>query len=59
LWDRFEDLNNGEFLVHRSLLGAKMNKKPGISKDAADKLVKRICRKTRQTYSAEEKSRTA
>ena len=34
-----------------------MNKKPGTSKDAADKLVKNIHRKTRQTYSAEEKIR--
>jgi len=34
-----------------------MNKKPGTSKDAADKLDKNIRRKTRQTYSAEEKIR--
>jgi len=34
-----------------------MNKKPGTSKGAADKLVKNIRRKTRQTYSAEEKIR--
>ena len=34
-----------------------MNKKSGTSKDAADKLVKNIRRKTRQTYSAEEKIR--
>ena len=34
-----------------------MNKKPGTSKDAADKLVKNIRRKARQTYSAEEKIR--
>jgi len=34
-----------------------MNKKPGTSKDAADKLVKSIRRKTRQTYSVEEKIR--
>ena len=34
-----------------------MNKKPGTSKDAADKLVKSILRKTRQTYSAEENIR--
>ncbi|GLO80068.1 transposase [Sulfitobacter pontiacus] len=34
-----------------------MNKKPGTSKDAADKLVKNIRRKTRQTYSAEEEIR--
>ncbi len=34
-----------------------MTKKPQISKDAADKLVKNIRRETRQTYSAEEKIR--
>lgn len=34
-----------------------MTKKPQTSKDAADKLVKNIRRKTRQTYSAEEKIR--
>ena len=34
-----------------------MNKKSGTSKDAAGKLVKNIRRKTRQTYSAEEKIR--
>ena len=34
-----------------------MNRKPGTSKDAADKLVKNIRRKTRQTWSAEEKIR--
>ena len=34
-----------------------MMKKPTTSKDAADKLVKNIRRKTRQTYSAEEKIR--
>ena len=34
-----------------------MNKKPGTSKASADKLVKNIRRKTRQTYSAEEKIR--
>ncbi len=34
-----------------------MNKKPGTSKDAADKPVKNIRRKSRQTYSAEEKIR--
>ncbi len=34
-----------------------MNKASGTSKDAADKLVKNIRRKTRQTYSAEEKIR--
>jgi transposase len=34
-----------------------MMKKPTPSKDAADKLVKSIRRKTRQTYSAEEKIR--
>jgi hypothetical protein len=31
-----------------------MNKKPGTSKDAANKLVESIRRKTRQTYSAAE-----
>jgi len=30
-------------VVHRSLYRAKMNKKPGPSKGAADKLVKRDC----------------
>ena len=35
-----------------------MMKKPTTSKDAADKLVKSIRRKTRQTYSAEVKIRT-
>ncbi len=34
-----------------------MNKKSGISKDAADKLVRVIKHKTRQHYSAEEKIR--
>jgi transposase len=34
-----------------------MNKKPGTSKDAADKLVENIRRKTRQTYSAAEENR--
>ena len=34
-----------------------MNKKTGTSKDAADKLVKGIRRKTRKQYSAEEKIR--
>lgn len=34
-----------------------MNKKPGTSKASADKLVKNLRRKTRQTYSAEEKIR--
>ena len=34
-----------------------MMKTPETSKDAADKLVKNIWRKTRQTYSAEEKIR--
>src|SRR6056297_1246610 len=48
---------NGGFLVHRSHQGAKMNKKSGTSKDAADKLVKGIKRKTRKHYSAEEKIR--
>jgi transposase len=34
-----------------------MNKKSGTSKDAADKVVKTIRRKTRQNYSAEQKIR--
>ena len=34
-----------------------MTKKPTTSKDAADKEVNNIRRKTRQTYSAEEKIR--
>jgi transposase len=34
-----------------------MDKKPGTSKDAADKLVRGIKRKTRKHYSAEEKIR--
>ena len=34
-----------------------MTKKPPTSKDAAEKVVKNIRRKTRQTYSAEEKIR--
>ena len=34
-----------------------MTKKPTTSKDAADKVVKNIRRKTRQTYSSEEKIR--
>jgi transposase len=57
LWDKFEDLNNGGFLVHLNHWELEMNKKSGTSKDAADKLVKTIRRKTRQTYSAEEKIR--
>ena len=56
-WDRFRGFRNGGFLVHRSHYGAKMNKKSGTSKDAADKLVKGIRRKTRKQYSAEEKIR--
>ena len=44
-------------LVHRSHYGAKMNMTPGTSKDAADKLVRGIKRKTRKHYSAEEKIR--
>ena len=36
-----------------------MTKKPQTSKDAADKVVKNIRRKTRQTYSSEEKIRIA
>jgi transposase len=57
LWDKFEDLNNGGFLVHLNHWELEMNKKSGTSKDAADKLVKNIRRKTRQAYSAEEKIR--
>jgi transposase len=34
-----------------------MNKRPGTSKDAADKLVRGIKRKTRKHYCAEEKIR--
>jgi transposase len=34
-----------------------MTKKPTTSKDAVDKVVKNIRRKTRQTYSSEEKIR--
>ncbi|VAW11860.1 hypothetical protein MNBD_ALPHA09-1472, partial [hydrothermal vent metagenome] len=34
-----------------------MNKKSGASKASADRLVKTIRRKTRQTYSSEEKIR--
>jgi transposase len=45
------------FLVHRGATCAKMNKKSGTSKDAADKLVRGIKRKTRKQYSAEEKIR--
>lgn len=44
-------------MVHRSLYGAKMNKKSGTSKDAADKLVKNIRRKTRRLHATEEKIR--
>ena len=44
-------------MAHRSLYQATINKKPGPSKGAADKLVKDIRRETRQTYSAEEKIR--
>ena len=44
-------------MVHRSLYVAKMNKKSGTSKDAADKLVKNIRRKTRRLHATEEKIR--
>jgi transposase len=53
----------GEFRHTQQLTGReglsllKMNKKSGTSKDAADKLVKGIRRKTRKQYSAEEKIR--
>jgi len=50
-------LNNGGFLVHLIDWEIEMRQKPETSKDAADKLVKNIRRKTRQTYSAEEKIR--
>jgi len=50
-------LNNGGFLVHFIDYEIEMMKKPTTSKDAADKVVKNIRRKTRQTYSAEEKIR--
>jgi transposase len=50
-------LTNGGFLDHRSHYGAKMDKTSGTPKDAADELVKRIKRKTRKNYSAEEKIR--
>jgi len=55
--DRFEDLNRGGFLVHLIDWEIEMTKKPTASKDAADKVVKNIRRKTRQTYSSEEKIR--
>jgi transposase len=50
-------LNNGGFLVHLIDEEIEMMKKPETSKDAADKLVKNIRSKARQTYSAEEKIR--
>jgi len=50
-------VDKGGFLVHHNFHGLKMNKTSGTSEDAADKLVKNILRKTRQTYSAEEKIR--
>jgi transposase len=50
-------LNKGGFLVHLIAWEIEMNKKSGASKGAADRLVKNIRRKTRQTYSAEEKIR--
>ncbi|AVO37510.1 transposase [Pukyongiella litopenaei] len=50
-------MSNGGFLVHRSHYGSKKNKKSRISKDAADKLVRGIKRKTRKQYSSEEKIR--
>ncbi|MBD3662366.1 transposase [Sulfitobacter sp. TSTF-M16] len=48
-------MSNEGFLVHRSQYGAKARKKPGTSKDAADKLVRGIKRKTRNHYSPEKK----
>jgi hypothetical protein len=50
-------LNNGGLLVHLIDYEIEMAKKPQTSKDAAEKVVKNIRRKTRQTYSAEEKIR--
>jgi hypothetical protein len=50
-------LNNGGFLAHLIDWEIEMMKKPETSKDAADKLVKNIRRKIRQSYSAEEKIR--
>ena len=44
-------------MVHRNLHGVKMNKKSVGSKDAADKLVKNIRRKTARKYTAEDKIR--
>ena len=44
-------------MVHRNLHGVKMNKKSVGSKDAAEKLVKNIRRRTSRKYSAEEKIR--
>ena len=44
-------------MVHRNLHGVKMNKKSGSGKASADKLVKNIRQKKRQTYSAKEKIR--
>jgi len=50
-------LNHGRILARRNRQGGKMNRKSGTLKAAADKLVKRVRRKTRQTYSSEEKIR--
>ncbi|MBX8802035.1 transposase [Ochrobactrum sp. MR28] len=47
----------GGFLVHFINWEIERTQKAGTSKDAADKLVKNIRRKTRQHYSAEEKIR--
>lgn len=44
-------------MVHRSLSGAKMNRRSGVSKDAADKLVRGIKRNTREHYLADAKIR--
>jgi transposase-like protein len=52
-------LNNGGFLVHLIDKEIEMTPKPNTAKAATDKLVKNICRKTRQTYSAKEKIRIA
>ena len=54
---QIEVFEAGRVLAHRSHDGTKMNMTPETSKDAADKLVRGIKRKTRKHYSAEEKIR--
>ena len=49
--DKFRGLSNGGFLVHRNHHGVKMKMKSGTSKDAADKLVRRIKRRIRKHHS--------